>query len=165
MALKLTKKEWENNPQWAAARAKVDVPATVTVKPVKVGPAKPAKVPAKVSTRRKVALALKNAEKPATRGARALVAPMPREAYRPMYPAGRKPMNDIDTYPYERWDVDHPVAPGRFDHLQARPARLPRNYTSGAPAVATRWKQPAHGFFPDYPMAPRRGHLSGRGYF
>lgn len=165
MALKLTRKEWENDPRWAAARAKAGLPTTIDVKPVKVGPSRPARVPAKVSTRRKVALALKKAEKPARRGARTLVQPLPRKAYRQMYPAGRKPLNDVDTYPYERWDVDHPVAPGRFDHLQARPAKLPRSYFDSGPSVVTRWRQPAHGYLPDYPMAPRRGHLSGRGYF
>lgn len=162
MALKLTAKEWETNPQWAAAREKAGLPATVDVKPVKVVPVKPAKVPAKVSTSRKIAKALKSAEKPAGRAVRALVAPVPKHAMQDMYQSRGR---GVRTPPYERWDVDHPVAPGRFDHLEDRLVKFPRNYTSGAPAVETRYRQPAHSYLPNYPMAPRRGHLSGRGYF
>jgi hypothetical protein len=43
----------------------------------------------------------------------------------PPNPRKRLPVSP-DRYPYQQWDVDRPVARGRFDRLQDQPENLPK---------------------------------------
>ena len=220
MAVRLTAKEWEKDPNWSRARERAGVPATAQ--------AAPATVPARQMTDKELLVEIRKdairqgkvealakrkrgyvrryrgeyeeqmryggpvrarvarASRFAGEGAERLAQPMTRReramVSRQMYPS-QQVRSDVDYYPYERWDVDHPVSPGRFDHLQARQPQFPRSYVSSHPAVEanwrapssrgftaspgavqTGWRAPGRAYLPDYrrPL-PKRSYLSGRG--
>lgn len=193
--IKISEKEWQNDPKWVKVRKMKNIPAPESVKkppikPQKVITVKPKESPVvtqkgtnSVGRIRKAANITKAAEKTASRVVTTIRAS---KSYRkkvntPLYKNTKEPTN-INNYPYEKWDVDHPPTPGRFDHLQPRDPRFPAsavegkaylppprpapmcNYTNSEGAVQARYRQPANGYIPDYPMSPRKGHLSGRGY-
>jgi hypothetical protein len=113
--------------------------------------------------------------RPLSRGERAMIS---RQLYQ-----SQPVQSDVSHYPYENWDVDHPVARGRFDRLQERPVTFPRSSLAGKPylppagplpsqrgftaspgAVHTAWRPPGQSYLPAYRRAlPKRSYLSGRG--